>query len=41
MVTPEEGTYYSKLFFDTVSEGIVRINIIHTYPFTAKGVQQP
>jgi len=25
MVTPEEGTHCSKLFLDTVSEGIVKI----------------
>ena len=40
MVTPEEGTHYSKLFFDVVSKGIVKINIFHEYPFTAEGVQQ-
>jgi len=40
MVTPEEGTHYSKLFFDAVSKGIVKINIFHEYPFTAEGVQQ-
>ena len=40
MVTPEEGTHYSKLFFDIVGKGIVRINIFHEYPFTAEGVRQ-
>jgi len=40
MVTPEEGTHYSKLFFDVVSKGIVKINIFDEYPFTAEGVQQ-
>lgn len=40
MVTPEEGTYYSKLFFDVVGKGIVKINIFHEYPFSAEGVQQ-
>ena len=40
MATPEEGTHYSKLFFDLVGKGIVKINIFHEYPFTAEGVQQ-
>jgi len=40
MATPEEGTHYSKLFFDAVSKGVVKINIFHEYPFTAEGVQQ-
>lgn len=40
MATPEEGTHYSKLFFDVVSKGIVKINIFHEYPFTAEGVRQ-
>jgi len=40
MVTPEEGTHYSKLFFDVVSKGVVKINIFHEYSFTAEGVQQ-
>ena len=40
MVTPEEGSHYSKLFFEAVSKGIVKINIFHEYPFTAEGVQQ-
>jgi len=40
MVTPEEGTHYSKLFFDVVGKGTVKINIFHEYPFTAEGVQK-
>jgi NADPH2:quinone reductase len=40
MVTPEEGTHYSTLFFDVVSKGIVKINIFHEYPFTAEGVRE-
>lgn len=40
MTTPEEGTFYSKLFFDVVSKGIIKINIFHEYPFTAEGAQQ-
>lgn len=40
MVTPEEGTHYSKLFFDVVGKGVVKINIFHEYPFTAEGVRQ-
>jgi len=40
MVTPEEGTHYSKLFFNVVSQGIVKINIFHEYPFTAEGTRQ-
>jgi NADPH2:quinone reductase len=40
MVTPEEGTHYSKLFFDVVDKGVVKINIFHEYPFTAEGVRQ-
>ena len=40
LVTPEEGTHYSKLFFDALSKGIVKVNIFHEYPFTAEGVQQ-
>ena len=40
MVTPKEGTHYSKLFFDLVSKGTVKINIFDEYPFTAEGVQQ-
>ena len=38
LVTPEEGSHYSKLFFDVVAKGIVKINIFHEYPFTAEGV---
>lgn len=40
MVTPEEGTRYSKLFFDVVGKGTVKINIFHEYPFSAEGVRQ-
>ena len=40
LATPEEGTYYSKLFFDVVSKGVVKINVFHEYPFTAEGVRQ-
>ena len=40
LVTPEEGTHYSNLFFDAVSKGIVKITISHEYPFTAEGVRQ-
>lgn len=40
MVTPEEGTHYSNLFFDVVSKGIVKINIFQEYPFGADGVRQ-
>ena len=40
MITPEEGTHYSKLFLDVVGKGIVKINIFHEYPFSAEGVQQ-
>ena len=40
MVTPEEGTHYSNLFFDVVGKGVVKINIFHEYPFTAEGVRQ-
>lgn len=40
MVTPEEGTRYSKLFFDVVGKGAVKINIFHEYPFSAEGVRQ-
>lgn len=40
MVTPEEGTYYSKFFFDVVDKAIVKIHIFHEYPFTAEGVRQ-
>ena len=40
MVTPEEGTHYSKLYFDVLSKGIIKINIFHEYPFSAEGVQQ-
>lgn len=40
MVTPEEGTHYSKLFFDVVGKGVLKINIFHEYPFSAEGVQQ-
>ena len=38
--TPEEGTHYSKLFFDAVGKGVIKINIFHEYPFTAEGVRQ-
>ena len=40
MVTPEEGTHYSKLFFEVVGKGIVKINIFHEYPFSAEAVRQ-
>jgi len=35
-----EGTHYSKLFFDAVSNAIVKVDILHEYPFTAEGVRQ-
>ena len=40
IVTPEEGTHYSNLFFDVVSKGTVKVNIFHEYPFSAEGVRQ-
>lgn len=40
LATPEEGTHYSKLFFEVVGQGILKINVFHEYPFTAEGVQQ-
>lgn len=41
MATPEEGTHYSKLFFDVMKKGIVKpIHIFKEYPFTAEGTQQ-
>lgn len=40
LVTPEEGTRYSRLFFDVVSKGIVKIYVSEEYPFSAEGVQQ-
>ena len=40
LATPEEGTHYSKLFFDAVSKGVVKINIFHEYAFTAEDVRQ-
>ena len=40
MVTPEEGSHYSKLFSDVVSKGVLKINIFREYPFTAEGVRE-
>lgn len=40
MVTPEEGGHYSRLFFEAVGKGDVKINIFHEYPFSAEGVQK-
>ena len=40
MVTPEEGSHYSKLFFDVVGKGTVKVNIFHEYPFSCEGVRQ-
>ena len=40
LVTPEEGTHYSRLFFDALSQGVVKINVFREYPFTAEGMQQ-
>ena len=40
MSTPEEGTHYSRLFFDALSKGVLKVNVFHEYPFTAEGVQQ-
>jgi len=40
MVTPEESGHYSKLFFEVVRKGVVKINIFHEYPFSAEGVRQ-
>ena len=40
LATPEEGTHYSKLFFDVLSKGVIKINIFREYPFSAEGVRQ-
>lgn len=40
LVTPEEGSHYSKLFFDLVSKGVLKFNIFREYPFTAEGERE-
>ena len=39
-VTPEEDTHYFKLFFNTVSKGIAKINAPYEHPLTAEDAQQ-